>query len=267
MALILLRHLLGVAAGGLGLLELVVFDGDELGSEALHLLLRRRANVGRGDDGAQPASRCDRLQAGDARSHDEDPRGRDRARRRHHHRQRAAVFGGAVDHGAVTREVGLARKHVHGLRAGNARNQFHREGGDAGIRHGLEGRILAIRIHHRDDQCAPLVARKLGRGRAAHLEHHVGTLNRLVDDGCARSDEFGVWNARFRSGSGLDRDLGPEPLHLLDRVGRRGDPVLDRVGLARYGNAHRSRLLVTGNVQARAEKGYERRNRDTSRRR
>ena len=156
LGLVLLRHLLGVPAGGLGLFELVVLDGDELGSEALHLFLRCRANVGRGDDGSQPASRCDRLQAGDPGSHDEDPRRRDRARGRHHHRQRAAIFGGAVDHGAVTREIGLAREDVHGLRAGNARNELHRERGDAGIRHGLEGRILAIGIHHGDDQARPV---------------------------------------------------------------------------------------------------------------
>ena len=127
--------------------------------------------------------------------------------------------------------------------------EFHREGGDAGIRHGLEGRILAIGIHHGDDQRAPLVAGKLGRGRTAHLEHHVGTVDGAVDDGCAGGDEFGVRNAGFDSSAGLDRDLGPEPLHLLDRVGRRGDPVLDRVGLARYGNAHPTRLLMTGMSQ------------------
>ena len=97
---------------------------------------------------------------------------------------------------------------------------------------------------------APFVAGKLGRGRTAHLEHHVGTIDGAVDDGCAGGDEFGVRNAGFDSSAGLDRDLGPEPLHLLDRVGRRGDPVLDRVGLARYGNAHPTRLLMTGMSQS-----------------
>ena len=56
-------HLLGVAAGGLGRLELLVLDGDELGAERLHLLLGRRPHVGRRHDRAQPARRGDRLQA------------------------------------------------------------------------------------------------------------------------------------------------------------------------------------------------------------
>ena len=47
--------------------------------------------------------------------------------------KRAAVFAGAVDHGAIAGEIGLAGQHVHHLRAGDARHQLHREGGDAGL--------------------------------------------------------------------------------------------------------------------------------------
>ena len=126
--------------------------------------------------------------------------------------------------------------------------QLHGEGGDAGIGHGLDGRILAIGIHDGDDQRALLVAGQLGGGGTAHLEHDVGALERAGSDGGARGAEVGVRNTGCRSGSGLDRDLGAERLHLLDRFRRRGDPVLDRLGLARYGNAHSARLLVTGDV-------------------
>ena len=38
-ALVILAHLPGIAAGGLGRLELLVLDGDESGAEALDLLL------------------------------------------------------------------------------------------------------------------------------------------------------------------------------------------------------------------------------------
>ena len=125
-------HFLGVAAGGLGLLELVVLDGDELGAERLDLFLGGRAHVGRGHDRAEAAGGGDRLQAGDADAHDEGLGGGHGAGRRHHHRQRASVFGRGVDHGAIAGEIGLAGEHVHHLGAGDARHQLHREGGDAG---------------------------------------------------------------------------------------------------------------------------------------
>ncbi len=238
LGLIVLRHFLGVAAGGLGLLEFLVLDRDELGAEAFDLLLGRRTHVGRGDDGAEPARGRDRLQAGDAGAHDEHLRRRHRAGRRHHHRQRAAIFGGAVDHRAVAGEIGLAREHIHDLRAGDARHQLHREGGDAGIGHGLERRVLAVGVHDGDDERALLVAGKLGGGGPAHLEHHVGVRERVGGHGRAGGGEFGVGNAGPRSGARLDRDLGAEPLHLLDRVRRRGDPIFGRVGLTRDSNAH-----------------------------
>ena len=87
LGLVGVRHFLGVAARGLGLLELLVLDGDEFGAERFDLLLGGGAHVGRGDDGAEPPRGGDRLQAGDADAHDEGPGGGHRAGRRHHHRQ------------------------------------------------------------------------------------------------------------------------------------------------------------------------------------
>ena len=71
LGLILFRHFLGVAAGGLRVLEFLVLDREELGAEDFDLLLRRGAHVGRGDDGAEPPRGRDRLQAGDADAHHE----------------------------------------------------------------------------------------------------------------------------------------------------------------------------------------------------
>ena len=133
LGLVGVRHFLGVAARGLGLLELLVLDGDEFRAERFDLLLGRRTDVGRGDDRAEPPAGRDRLQAGDADAHDEQPRAGDGAGRRHHHRHRAAVFGRRVDHRAIAGEIGLARQHVHHLRAGDARQQLHREGRDLAL--------------------------------------------------------------------------------------------------------------------------------------
>ena len=163
LGLILLRHFLGVAAGGLRRLEFLVLDGDEFGAEAFNLLLGRGPHVGRGDDGAEPARGGDGLQAGDAGAHDENLGGRHRAGRGHHHRQRAAIFGGGVDHRAIAGEVGLAGEHIHHLRAGDARQQLHGECDDSGIGHGAQGVFMAVRVHDGDDDRAFLQARELGR--------------------------------------------------------------------------------------------------------
>ena len=46
-------------------------DGEELGAEALHLLLDGRAGVERAHDGAQVLGRADRRQAGHAAADDQ----------------------------------------------------------------------------------------------------------------------------------------------------------------------------------------------------
>src|SRR6185437_3590892 len=75
LGLVGVRHFLGVAAGGLGLLELFVLDGDEFGAKRFDLLLGGGAHVSGGDDGAEAARGGDRLQSSDADAHDEGPGG------------------------------------------------------------------------------------------------------------------------------------------------------------------------------------------------
>ena len=236
--LILLRHFLGVAAGGFRRLEFLVLDRDELGAEALDLLLGRRPHVGRGDDGAEPARGRDRLQAGDAGAHDEDFCSRDGTGRGHHHRQRPAIFGGGVDDGAVAGKVGLARQHIHDLGAGDARQKLHGEGDDAGLGHAAQRFFMAIRVHDGDDDGALLQVRKLGRQRPPHLEHDIGAVHRALGHGGSGAGIVRVENSRFQPGARLDRNLGAKADHLFDGLGRGRDPRLARIDLGSNRNFH-----------------------------
>ena len=156
-------HLLGVAAGGLGLLELVVLDRDEGGAERLHLLLGGRTHVGRGHDAAQAPCRGDGLEAGDADAHDHDAGRRHGAGGGHHHGKGAAEFRRRIDDGAISRQIGLAGQHVHRLGAGDAGHQFHREGVDLGVGVGLELITLLIGLKNGDQHGAGLHQRQFVR--------------------------------------------------------------------------------------------------------
>src|SRR6202158_4805108 len=71
LGLILFRHFLGIAAGGLRLLELLVLDREEFGAKAFDLLFHRGPPVGRGDDGAKPPRGRNRLQGGNDAPHND----------------------------------------------------------------------------------------------------------------------------------------------------------------------------------------------------
>ena len=174
-----LRHLLGVAAGGLGVLELLVLDGEELGAERFDLLLGRGAHVGGGDHRAEapavaiacrpatPTPMMNTFAAGTVPA--------------------AVIIIGkarsnasaAVDHRLVAGEVGLAGQHVHRLRAGDARHELHREGGDAGLGQRLQRGVIAVGIHDGDDQRAGLVARQLDASGRRTLSTMSASLHRV----------------------------------------------------------------------------------------
>ena len=174
LGLILGRHRLGVAGGGLGRLELLVLDGDEFGPEALDLLLRGRPHVGGRDHGPQPPRRGDGLQPGHARPHDEDLGRGDRARRRHHHRKALAEGVRRLDHGAVAGQIGLGRQGVHHLRPADPRHELHGEGGHARARQRRHRLLVAIRIQQGHDHRSGLQGAGLLRRRPAHLQQNVG---------------------------------------------------------------------------------------------
>ena len=238
LGLILFRHLLGVTARGLRVLELFVLDGEEFGAERFNLLLGRGPHVGRGDDSAEPPRGGDRLQAGNADTHHEHFGCRNRACRGHHHRESAAEGLGCLDHGAIAGEIGLAGQHIHHLRAGDARHQFHRKCQNAGLGQRLQRGLVAVGIHDRNDQGAALVAGKLGCLRAFHLDDDVGIFEGIGADGCADGGEFRIQQPRFDARAGLDREIDAQRLEFFYRVRRRRDPRLGRIDFLGDGNLH-----------------------------
>ena len=241
LGLIVLRHFLGVAARRLGLGEFLVLDGQKLRAEGLDLFLGGGAHVGRGDDGAKAARGGDGLKARDAHAHDEDLGRRHGARRRHHHRQRPAIFTRAIDDGAIARQIGLGRQHVHDLRAGDARHEFHGEGGEARLGELGQRLVLPIGVHDGDDGRAGGRALKVRRSGPAHGEHHLrasDSLGQAVGDLRASGFEIRVGNAGGGARPGLHHDLGAEGGELLDRFRRHRDAGLDGKVFSRNGDAH-----------------------------
>ena len=80
------------------------------------------------------------------------------------------------------------------------------------------------------------------------------SLTAPVAHGGAGGGEFGVGNAGLRAGARLDRDVGAEPFHLLDRFRRRGDPILAPGRPHARRQCAFTRLLVTGDL---AEPGVQ----------
>ena len=117
-------HRLRVAALPFGGFDI---EHDELRPQTLDLLLDRGAHVVGRNHRTQAPCRRDRLQARDARAQHQNLRGRDRARRRHHHGKHFRQRRRSDQHGFVTRDAGHRGKRIHGLRARDARHQFHGE--------------------------------------------------------------------------------------------------------------------------------------------
>ena len=167
-------------------------------------------------------------------------RRRHRAGRGHHHRQRPAVFGGGVDHGAVAGEIGLARQHVHRLRAGDARQELHGEASEAGIGHGAQRGVVAVGIHDGDDdRAASCSARAPPPAAGAPSSTTSAPSSASRDDVRAGGGIVGVEDAGLDAGAGLDRDLGAEARSdLLDGFRRCGDPRLTRFDFGSNRNFH-----------------------------
>ena len=173
---VLLGQLLGVAARG----RRVLLDhADELGAEALDLLLGRGPDVGRRDHRAQAARRGDRLQTGDPGADHEHLGRRHGAGRGHQHRHHPIELGEAVDQRAIAGEIGLAGQDIHRLGAGGARQQFQRKGDHARLGIGRDLLGMLIGVEHADQNLTRAQQRHLvdlalaGGERPPHLEQDV----------------------------------------------------------------------------------------------
>ena len=175
LGLIFGRHGLGVAPRRLGRLELLVLDGDEFGAQALDLLLGGGAYVGSRDDRPQTPRGGDGLKPRDARAHDEDLGGGHRPGGRHHHGEALAIGVGRLDHRPISGQVGLGRQGVHHLGAGDARHEFHGEGGGVRAPQRLDRGLVAPGVQQADDDRAGLQGADFRRRRAAHLQKDVRT--------------------------------------------------------------------------------------------
>ena len=147
--------------------------------------------------------------------------------------KRAVIFRSRIDHRLIAGKIGLARQNVHDLRPRDARHEFHGEGRHTGIGERLDRRIIAVRVEHGDDHRTLLVGLELGRGRPAHLQHHIGPgcIAGLADRR-SRRDKLAVRYARGNPRASLDDNRKPEGYQLLDRLRRTANPRL--VDLFRY---------------------------------
>ena len=245
---IFVGHLGRVAAGALAFDPGHLLDEHRLGAEALDLLPGGGADVGRGDDRAEPAGGGDRLQPGDPDAHHEDPGGGDGAGRGHHHREGPAIFRRGVEHRLVAGEIGLAGEHVHRLGPGDSRHQLHRQRLEP--RRGISVDPLALpeRVEHGDDQRAGLRALERRRIRALHGEDRVGAGERRLAraDGRAGGLVIGIGDGSGEPGPGLDRDLGAQRDELLHRLRSRRDPALGLGRLLQDRKLHRLSIRGSG---------------------
>ena len=241
LGLVGVAHFLGVAAGGLGGLELLVLHGDEFRAQRGHLFLGGGAHVGGGHHRAEPAGGGDGLQPGDAGAHDEGLRRGDRARRGHHHGEGAAIELGRLDHGAIAGEVGLAGQRVHGLGAGDARGELHGERVDLRGRAGLGELQVAVGLEQADHDRAVLELFKRRLVRPAHAEQRVRVLQRRGARGELGSGLFigGVGKVRPGARLLLDDDFGAGLHQRLHGVRRGRDTVFTLTGLGENGDKHR----------------------------
>ena len=111
---------------------------------------------------------------------------------------------------------------------------------DAGVRHRLERGVIAVRIHDGDHRRAALVLAKLGSLRPLHFDDDIGILDRIGADAGTNRGKFGIRKARLDAGSRLDRDIHPQRLELLDRIGRGRYPRLSRINFLGNGNFHKA---------------------------
>ena len=171
--LVLIAHLGRIAARALALDPGDILHEDRLGTKALDLLLGGRAHIGCRNLRAQTPRSRDRLKARNAHAHDEGLGRLNGASRCHHHRESATICVRRSQHRLVTRQVGLAGEHVHSLRAGDARHEFHRKRLKPGLGVILNAFLIGERVEQGGDHRAVFRAVEQGDVRRLDRQHNI----------------------------------------------------------------------------------------------
>ena len=193
--LVVVAHLAGVAAGGLGvrLLLLGHLDLDEDAAQALDLLLDDRPHVGRLDHRAEAPRGADRHQPRHAGAHDDPSRRPDGARgggqQRHELRQ---PLGGDAGRPCSRRRWPGDESVSIALGAGDARDGVHADGGHAASRPGVCASSGFESVPRVPMRIAPDRSIRSPRPRAADAKDHIRLAverRRVRDDRRARLAE------------------------------------------------------------------------------
>ena len=185
------------------------------------------------------ASGGNRLQPGNTCPHDEHARCGHRTGRRHHHRHGAIIDLRGIDHSLITSKIGLAGKHIHHLRARDARHELHGNRGQARLGHRRDIAFMAIRIHLRDHHGAAGIGLDIGSRRPANPQNDVSSGNqrsKVADNLGTLGFKSLVRQPRLQPGTGLDHHIEAQGLEALDRIRRCGNASFIGIALERNGN-------------------------------
>jgi hypothetical protein len=213
---------------------------QELGAEALHLLLHGRPHVERRDHGTEPARRGDGLQPGHTRAEHEQLGGRDGPGRRDEHRHQLPVLGGGHQDRLVPGDRAHGREHVHHLGTGDPGKLVEAEAGQLGPCELLDHIGVGEGEQHPDQDGSILGRRDLTLG-TPHHQHDVGLAPQRTcvgHDGRPGLGEGFVGVRGRRAGIVFDAHVVPLFDQALHDIGGQRHPRLDRATLFWYGDDH-----------------------------
>jgi len=191
------------------------------------------------DHRAQPVRGRHGFEASDAEAHHQHMRWPDGSARGRHLGQYAAEVRLAEQDGVVAGERGLARQRVHGLRARDAGNLFHREAGDLLLDHPLDEGVLVFGVDETDQNRSLLHGVDHVERRGLNAEDDVGGGQQIG----AIFDELDVLVGFVReaardTGTRLHVELRAQLHELRGKARDESHPFFERLGFFQHGNIH-----------------------------
>ena len=230
---------------------------EELAAERLDLLACFRTHVEAFDLCAQALGGRDRLQAGDARAHDQHLRGPDRAGRGGEHREEPRRQLRGDQHRLVAGHAGLRTEHIHRLRARGARQLLQRERDDPARGDRFATRAVGLRLQDAEQHRTRLHPRDRIRGRRLHARDDIGVGDRrlrIIDQLRTRVGIGLVREVRVATEAALDPHRGAGGNEFLAGFRRQRDALLARRGFARntQDDRHASAPMASPRILANA---------------